>query len=221
MNRTIFLIIFIGFSLTSASQKCQCPTFKDKGNYTANEIGINIFNLPINRSPYLKDRLNKMNFVNGVLYKRHFNKNAIRLGFNYFYSKFDIDNGHYKYEGKGKHGELKLGYERILTSRKLQVYFATDIIFGNGNSKGVSQSRGVIFSNPIPYNIHSKKLSFGPSIGLKYPIINKFSLNLETNINWAFYKNNNLLDPDNSFNNRWFNTLRFNPIQMISLNYNF
>ncbi len=107
-------------------------------------MGINLYRTPAFRSPALADRLGKINFITGINYKRHFNRNAIQLGLNYYFSKFNIDNYYYKNEGQGKIGELKIGYERIFTNKKLQLYYGADLSFATGRLKAAAGAMALL-----------------------------------------------------------------------------
>jgi hypothetical protein len=168
-----------------------------------------------------------MNFINGLFYKKHFNKNILRIGLNYYHSKFNIEQSstyyYYKNVGQSKLGALKLGYERALTKTKLQLYFAADLIFGLGKTKGVSGNRGDIrwWYVETPYDITRTEVAIAPAIGLKYPISRRLALNIESNFTLAYYKSRDFLNPNYSQDNVWKNRINFNPIQMIALSYSF
>src|SRR5687767_13877227 len=94
MARTIILILILMSSLKTIGQNSYSPN-TTKQKYGRGEIGINIYNITGNSFSSIStlNQLSTLNqhFLVGFMYKHHFNKNALRVGFDYYHSKFSYD----------------------------------------------------------------------------------------------------------------------------------
>ena len=176
----------IGQDLNDSTIVQNNPTFN-------NEISLNLFN--ITEVFWITDGTSRMlnvNFVNGIKYKRHFGKNALRVGVNYFSYKPSTDFVNAEYIGQQKEIEFKIGYERKLTSDQFHVFIAGDLFYSFGEvseylvrySNG--QNREIISTgDKIDYLINEIGLS--PTIGINYRPYSRFSISVETNWDIAYF----------------------------------
>jgi len=173
MKQTIILLfILILVSVVSAQENIVPDT--SKSYELNNEIGINLFNVT-NLTNSLNGIVNynfDYNFVNGIMYKRHFNNNALRIGFDYFHSDYrssysllgnviSITSGGYDI------GKLKMGYERKLTQIREQLFTAIDLNVAYG--KGKLTKYDYLYSTPLGNEkeyITIAEIGIEPAIGV-------------------------------------------------------
>lgn len=163
------------------------PTFN-------NEISLNLFN--ITEVLWITNGTNRMlnaNFANGVKYKRHFGKNAIRIGLNYFNYKPSTETPNAEYIGQQKEIEFKIGYERKLTSNQFHVFIAGDLFYSYGEVSEyfVRYSNGqnheiISIGDKIDYQI--RKIGISPTIGINYRPFSRFSFSIETNWDITYFE---------------------------------
>jgi len=211
----LFSLSLIGFGQESSTKK--------------HEIGLNMYGLT-NVAIYTTDSdrylkwLPNNSFVNGISYKYHWKRTALRVGFNYQYHQFSDD---YIDPKKPIDDQLffgniwniggKIGVEHHFGNGKLQPYIAGDVYYQYGENSGVPW----IVSCPtcdILYATVSNTAGFTPTIGLSYQFLKSFSLRLETSGDFGWYKQN--VPSFNSIRNEGFYIL-YNPISNLSLNFHF
>ncbi|MCD4679426.1 MAG: hypothetical protein K8S00_03465 [Bacteroidales bacterium] len=224
MKHTIIVIlIFISTLTTAGHDYSNILSFKNENKCKDHEIGINLYNITEHKQQFYLNKLSdNHNFVNGIMYKRHYGKNAIRVGFYYYYSKFSIEesgqNYYYKNEGQNNFGEFRIGYERKITTSKLQPYFALDLSITFGNMTGISGSESYMWwYTESPYTIRIDDLGISPSIGLKYQAVDRFSFSIETSVNIVYYHHkymNSVYIDEGAI-------IYLNPLQLLSMNYHF
>jgi len=225
MKYTIIVILTF-ISLTATGQdNSNYLSFKKENKYK-HEIGINLYNITEVKHDYYLTINKKFffnhSFVNGILYKRHWGKEAIRVGFDYYYSKISIEESskyhRYKNEGKSKIGEFRIGYERKMTDSKLQPYFSFDLIIIFGNLKGIDGSTnwGGGYAEH-PYDIRVEELGFAPSIGLQYHAWDQFSFSIEINASFVYYHHSS----KNGSQVYEGMKIYYNPLRLLSVNYHF
>ena len=91
-----------------------------------NELGVSVFGV-LNRYKRSLD-IYQQHWFNGIMYKRHFGKNAIRVGVEYFTEKesynqevmYRTQSGSYKFYSL----EYRVGYQRTFPIRKFVVYLS-------------------------------------------------------------------------------------------------
>jgi hypothetical protein len=216
----LFLVSFFA-NKNAMAQGVDCPNFKAKEQCGDNEIGINLYNI-LNLKPNTSSRIYQ-NVFNGLMYKRHCRKNALRISvdfFHYNYSYYVKPGGGYpwysKDDSKTLIGELRLGYEHSFTLKKLRPFIALDALVQYGQTIGKSEGLGDFppyegwNSN---YTYRFIKYGVAPAIGLKYRPIYRLSFTVELNLNIVyssasqnFYKGINIY---------------FNPLRLLSVNYHF
>jgi len=225
MKYTIIAILTY-ISLTAAGQDNSNYLNLKKENKYKHEIGINLYNITEVKHDYYLT-LNKKfffnhSFVNGIMYKRHWGKNAIRVGFDYYYSKIskEVSSKYHssKNEGKSDIGEFRIGYERKMTTSKLQPYFSIDLSITYGNVKGIygGTNLGGWYAEH-PYDIRVEELGIAPSIGLQYHAWDQFSFSIEINVSFVdyYHKSNN-----DSYLYEGVK-IYYNPLRLLSVNYHF
>ncbi len=220
MGRTIILVLILISALKSIGQDFYRPgTTKQKFGH--NEIGINIFNITGNSHSYIST-LNQ-HFIVGLMYKHRTDKNAIRIGFDYYYSKFSNErDGGYSYleeVGKDNIGELRVGFERQLTTTRLQLFVGTDLTLTYGQVKGMTRALGDFypFYTETQFEFRIAEIGIAPAVGFDYRLSKKLSIAMESNVSLAYHYRKNLVNSKTSTSPRFY----FNPLRLFSLNYHF
>src|SRR5688500_9400824 len=108
--KQISIFLFLVFNCVCAFTQSDFSNPSDTRKFK-NEIGFNFFNITGRNFPYtnaLHSSYNQ-NFLMGIIYKRLFDKCSLRVGVDYYFSKYHIEGraGHYFYEytGKNNYGE--------------------------------------------------------------------------------------------------------------------
>lgn len=170
-----------------------------------NEIGLSVFGL-LNRDKRSSNIYNQ-HWFNGVMYKRHFKNNAIRLGVEYF-----TENESYHREGMyGTHSgnykfyslEYRVGYQRAFPIRKFVVYLSLDVAGLHQKTRNTGEYSGKLYSST--YEINSAGIL--PGFGLQYKITKHFSVTAETGLNY--------------FTRSYNNEVTISPLKSLSFNYHF
>ena len=187
-----------------------------------NEAGINFFSL-LGRD----SRVGGMHPIdaivfNGVTYKRHFNRNAARAGFELyrlnFHDEVNSEGDQFSIEIKGKlsSAEFRIGFERTFFTGKISFYGALDALALYQISKGESVIWGGIAGDSYE-NYDEKKTftGFAPAAGLCYKPIAHFSVTAESNLTFLFLaRSNSLRTPDKK-------TFLINPLKLLTFSYHF
>lgn len=190
------------------------------------EFGFNIYSLNnFRHSPLIsatdKDYLFDQNFFPGLFVKKHFNKNILRMSFDYnkrvINDRVNTSHHAYKNDGEIQQGELRLGYERELGSKKMVPFLCADLGYSYSEAKGFAS----VFSDITRYNdqeyfVKTNRYFINAGIGLKYKMSNKLTLTYEGGFVYGTYhskdyKNN----PYNPQYTRRFNM--FNPVRTLGL----
>ena len=225
MKQTSILILTIIFAYKLSGQEIINPD-SIKTYDLKNEIGINIASIT-NQTEYISSGINynvKYNICNGILYKRHFCKNAIRVGFDFYDFKFKDDSStnmndasHYTYyiiEGHYFMGTVRLGYERILSMTKEQPFFAVDLSMSYGNGKNTST--GYYFSHSYEVqDFNITEIGIEPVIGVRYQFIQRLSLTIEINAKLYYVWTGSEVGHHSKL------LFAFNPVRMFSFNFHF
>jgi hypothetical protein len=189
MKQIITLLLSLIFALSVIGQENSNPDSVNI-NDLKNEIGINMASIT-QLTHYIAQNIYygvSYKIFTGVMYKRHFGKNALRVGFDFYHYNFDYDSAtninnyakstYYKVEGLYNIGKVRVGYERALTLRREQPFFATDLSISYG--KGKNTSTGYFYSPSFEEkDMNIFEIGIEPAIGVKYQLIRRLSLTLE------------------------------------------
>lgn len=184
---------------------------------TRNEIGINIYKFISSPDRLYMDDNFYHNIINGLFYKRHFDKTTFRLGLDYI--RIVDEQGEPeccdKFENVGKYKgiNLRIGMEKEFKLGQFRSFIATDFLITYGLLKGVRS--GGIAGIIEKYEVWSTGIGIGPTLGLNYRFQRSFSISIETNffITHFIYSNEKKSDA-------LFQPL-LNPVRMVSINGHF
>ena len=210
-------ISLIGFSQESSTKK--------------HEIGLSMYSLT-NVAIYTSDAdrylkwLPNNTFVNGVSYKYHWKKTALRAGFNYVFYDFDNNFDPDKlvseqlFSGNIWNVGGKIGVEHRFGNGKLQPYIAGDVFYQYGENSGVPWIVGCPTCDILyaATSTISNTAGFSPSVGLSYQFMKRFSLRIETSGDFGWYKQT--VTTFKAVRNEGF-FISYNPISTFSLNFHF
>lgn len=215
------LIHLILLSLLVFGAKAQ----ENKVSYK-NEIGVNFLRVSgignFLKLGYGIDKPFNATYLNGFVFKSHFEKISFRIGYNYFQNKFsesgnEFDGKYYQNNGKLLFHEFRVGAEKNIHFNKFSFFFGLDLIVKHYQRKGVYENfktyPDVNYKDNYVFN--SNRGGFAPFAGLKYQISNQFSVSLETNLHYMFNVNfSKISEIDGA-------ELYFNPINLLTVNYHF
>jgi hypothetical protein len=227
MKQTIIFILTLFLTLTAVGQEnYKLDSIKTRSY--RNEIGINMFNITyLYRIPYFyPDNGTNYRIFNGLMYKRHFNKNAIRIGFDYCHSSdsyvYYPEIYYQKSETQFNMAKLRLGYERKFTLSKIQPFIAIDQYFSFGINKTITEGNcNSWYGNYYYYQYRNVtqeniiEVGIEPVIGLKYQIIKRLSLAIE--IDAVLY----VKHIGGNVPHRTKMGFAFNPLRLFSFNFHF
>lgn len=170
-----------------------------------NEIGLSVFGL-LNRDKRSSNIYNQ-HWFNGVMYKRHFKNNAIRVGVEYFTENesFHREGMYGTYAGSYKFYSLeyRVGYQRAFPIRKFVVYLSLDVAGLHQKTRSKGEYSGKPYSSM--YEINSAGIL--PGLGLQYKVNKHFSITAETGLNY--------------FTRSYNNDVTITPLKSLSFNYHF
>ena len=225
MKNTALLLCLILFYASSFAQKCNCPKFTPKQKYENNEIGVDIAGLYRVESDFINEPFfiyyTKPAYISGLIYKRHYNKNAFRLGYDHYSFAYVTPNVRmFSYlDGKVKDDVLRVGYERLFRSGRFQPYIVADFVVNYIQKEGEWFAGGCFGPGEEgKYKARIIEPGLAHAMGLKYHINNKFSLTAEAGIKLGFAHCRNLLEP--GYYNNYIRP-QLDPLRAITLSYNF
>lgn len=215
------LIILILLSTLFFGAKAQ----ENKVSYK-NEIGLNLLRVSdidnFLQLGYGIDKPLKATYLNGFVFKSHYEKISLRIGYNYFQNRFsesgnDWSGNFYKNYGKNLFHELRLGAEKNIRFNKFSFFLGLDLMVIHYQSRGIIENYKNYpnDNSKSNYLFTSTRGGFAPFAGLKYQISNRFSASLETNLNYIFNVNFSKLSEIGGAE------LYLNPINLLTFNYHF
>ncbi|MFC2110839.1 hypothetical protein ACFLQ5_00145 [Bacteroidota bacterium] len=215
MKKTIIILMLLPIIVSGQTNKKSSQSRKNNYKY---ECGINAFSL----TKWRKDRyvyrskssLNS-NLFPGVYLKRHFNKNAIRLSFDYRIIKLDDENEYFTQSGKTKLGEVKIGYEREFMTKRLRPYINFDLSYYHSRSKGIYErfnGDACDAWTDMEFDNKLTEYSLCPGSGMKFFITKRIILSYEFNLQFGLSKDSNIFGYGRSY--KFF---RFNPVRHLGI----
>ena len=192
------------------------------------EIGFNLYSMTDLRRGIYYDNANYIynnNFFSGIFVKRHFNKNVLRLLFDYNQRlvnyKWESKPWYSKTIGDVKATEFRFGYERELGSKKIIPYISIDLCYNYSKATGFSTVYGDFVSyQDKEYLIKRNEYSICYGTGLKYRVTNNITLSYEFSLQCGYYNSHDYKsDPYNYIDNDFF--YKLNPIRQMGLSIRF
>ncbi len=203
---TILSIIFISFPV-KGQEEIELPK---------NEFSFNLLSVK-NRYVVEGGKKYYLNFLHGLSYKRHFNKNAIRFNFNYFQKIDKIDNSQSESSGNYSEIEFGLGYQRGFLNSWIKPYIAVDLKIMGGNL--VEERNNNLNPSYEKYDINKLGIGISPTLGVKFETKTPLSFSIETNVEMLMYREEGSVYfwspteiPDLSDVNKSDYRSRFNPV---------
>jgi hypothetical protein len=154
-------------------------------------------------------------YFTGLMYKFHFGNSAIRASFDYYYLDDLFTEFDFQSNSSYRKTEYRLGFQKTYGLKKATYFIALDLLY-SGEYYDSDVDLGV------PYQFFTLKVQnhFGgiaPAIGGSYQIAKHFSVSAEMNFRIAlqYRKSNN---DDFQYKGA---SLIFNPVRLLSINYNF
>ncbi len=195
MLKYSLLILTISVCCACHAQMCPCEFGgKTTDKPLRNEFGINAFNVNEVLINFTSSRpVRMLNYGNGFMYKRHFNKFSARLGFDYLEHRYAYEarkDADYNFNnGKSFGKDFRLGIEKTLFMKKIQAYVAVDLLFSKSRYSGISQGDGVK-TGPytVAYGFNALSWGFSPAFGIKYRPVRRLSLTAETSLSAIYYR---------------------------------
>lgn len=185
--KTTFIIFFslplIAFGQTS--QLDNQPT-KEKLNY---EFGFNLYSLTGLHKNSINNKINYKldnHFFSGLFLKYYLKQNIIRLSIDYYQNlineEWKSDPWYSTTKGEYRAGEIKIGYERQLSKKKLVPFIHTDFCYNYSQSNGLSTVYGdIVWFTDKPFLIKKNEFSLSAGLGLKYYVSKNIILTYEFN----------------------------------------
>ena len=99
-------------------------------NFNRNEIGATLISIKSNFGQIYSMKNFYLSFFDGIDYKRHFGKNAIRIGIDYR-NRNDKGSGDFVGTSSYKETRFRIGYQRLFGNNAIIPFVATDITLVN------------------------------------------------------------------------------------------
>jgi len=154
-------------------------------------------------------------YFTGLMYKYHFKKSAIRVAIDYYYLDNLFEGFDFESESSFRKMEYRLGYQKTYGSKKATYFVALDVLY-SGEYYNSDVDLGV------PHQFFTRKIQnhyvgIAPAVGGSYQFAKHFSVSAEMNFRIALqYRKSNI--DDFQFKGA---SLIFNPVRLLSINYNF
>lgn len=211
-------IILLAFALIWA-QTIFAQDIQSSESFQMNEIGINFFSVIHNKQFGLFHH----SLGNGLIYKKYWHNNALRIGLDLFHYNFKYgiegDPFYALDSGSSIIGEFRAGYQRNLSITKLQPYLASDVILSFSKSKWIHEGAGDF--PPYFYyeerSIRNSEIGIAPTIGLRFRPTNSISFTIESNVALTYYFRKDLKNSVVETEIRCY----LNPLRSFSINYHF
>lgn len=214
-------------ALALQAQMCPCEFGKTAGGKPLRfEAGLNMANareLLINF--YSPDRIYSRQYVNGLMLKYHADRYSLRAGFDYTYQTYRFESGdqmNYNLNNGRTYGKhLRLGLEKTLTGKALQVYAGGDLLFTRERYSGISEGYGdwIWWGYKTPYRFRVNSAGISPFLGIRYRPLKRFSIAIESSLSLLYYSSKSFGDA--GYRDEASTALTLNPVRLLSFNYHF
>lgn len=172
-----------------------------------NEIGLSLFGV-LSHYKQVNRGHHEPRWLNGLVYKRHFGNNAVRVGVEYFSNSYTYNhiysNPPMVSWNKNASLEFRIGYERSSTYKRFTLYGALDVAVLH---QTIESSWKDASQNVSSFNHEGSAVGILPGMGIKYRLTPYLSVSAETSLNY--------------YTNSYHNELTLNPLKMLSVNYHF
>ena len=212
------LLFFFASIITYAQNSIQ----PDAELFSKNEIGINLFNLTHRwPQPFYISKPFQQRYLTGWTFKHHFDKNTLRIGFDYDNADYALSEStgysYFKDEGHRNLAKVRAGLERKFGNKNLKPYLFADLEFASGDIKGTRKGASDIIGSEYEtqYNLKVFEYGFSAGLGLHYLLTHKISISVESNFSSLFYNN---FDLGADYGGVSYKIL-LNPIRLLSINY--
>jgi hypothetical protein len=218
----LVLVSAIGYGQTNEST---APAVKKNLKY---ELGLNLYSVTNFHKGDYYDNTNyayNQNLFSGIFLKRHFEKNSVRVLFDYSQKvvnkKWESTPWFSKTTGDLKSSELRVGYERAFGTKKIIPFLATDLSYNYSKATGLSTVYGDFVSyQDKEYLIKTNQYSICIGSGLKFKITDHIMLTYEFSFQYGYYQSKDYKSNGNaSVDKGMFHA--FNPVRQVGFSINF
>ncbi|MBP6642320.1 MAG: hypothetical protein KBA60_05200 [Flavobacteriales bacterium] len=236
LQRTLIFGLLVGtFQISAyAQKKCplsggECPFSQHVPEFGKQEIGLNAVSW-INADVGIKGpKGGNWSYGNGLLYKAHCDKGALRAGLDVFHTNYEVGSKvnatneavpeFYK-AGKVTTIEARLGVERTLCSSRLQPFIGVDMSYRNSRNSGEYRNYGGPLAEPTSGDINTATRQFllSPLFGMRFRASEKFSIAAEASYSVGI---SNTRDNVAATNGEPEFVHFANPLRTLSVNYHF
>lgn len=227
MKKILCLIALV--PVIGLSQIAETTTQKPASASLKYELGFNLLSLTgVNKGvPFYSNRNYdySANPFSGIFVKRHFNKDVIRLSYDYAHNIVNEKWASYpwysKTTGDIKSNEFKFGYEREFSSKRLVPFLSADLCYNYSKAKGLSSVYGDFVSyEDQEYLIERNEYSLCIGSGLKLNLAKNISLVYEFGVQSGYYRSQNLKNnPSHTFEEGKF--FKLNPVRTLGVSIRF
>lgn len=163
-----------------------CPVIRGDPSPARNEVGVNVLGLlHFGYDPlYPRPEEPRASFVNGVLFKRRYSRNAVRVSVDVYRDSFEArrgmgtNPGYYSATGSAVRTEIRSGFERQFTSGRIQPHAAIDLMAGHERTRLEGEGWGDLAWQQGPEH-GSMRYGIALSIGLSWRFSSRFSCSAE------------------------------------------
>lgn len=221
-----FTLIVLFLTADAYAQMCPCAFGSKEGEKPfRHELGLNLLSVREEMVNFSSGSgIMNTGFPVGVQYKYHLDKFSLRAAYDYFEDSYrfetgDAANWNHNYGFKSLH-EFRLGAEKTLISSPFQVFVAADIVFSNGQYKGISEGYGdwIWWGYKDHYRFSTRLFGVSPAVGVKYRISRRLSCTAEASVSLLWGRSVKDYGP---FGNSSEQSLLTNPLRLLSVNYHF
>ena len=193
-SRLALVVFAVGWSAWGICQSLPCPAFGEKDTRYTSEVGLNLIGLvTIRYIEVLPNPVNpRLSVLNGVNFKRRSGRHAYRVSIDAFRNSFELGQGtpdkspYFIIRGHSLRTELRVGYENHLTKTRFRPYWAVDVGLGYECTKADGEGRGGFMwgvePGPYSYDLTTKRITAGLSIGISYRLSHYLSIGVETSV---------------------------------------
>ncbi|MBL7930994.1 MAG: hypothetical protein JNL60_03775 [Bacteroidia bacterium] len=222
MKNTILFLLLAALSYGQNNQ----PNPGTTPNY---EFGFNLYSITDLKSALYRMTGEKyyiydQNFFSGLFVKRHFNKNIIRASFDYTKKIINQEtitlHSYTEDNGEVNRGELRLGYERELSSKIVVPFVCADLGYSYSEAKGKEIVYGDFVSYADrPYMIKTNWYFVNAGAGFKIKITKSVLLTYECGVQYGHYYSRDHSNPNIRETSAKFSS--FNPVKSLGLSFRF
>jgi len=236
VQRTLTFGLLVGtFQISANAQKAcplsggNCPFSQHAPESGKQEIGLNAVSW-INADVGFKGpKGGSWSYGNGLLYKAHCDKGALRAGLDLFHTNYKVGSKvnasneavpeFYK-AGKVRTVEARLGVERTLCSSRLQPFVGVDMAYRNSRNIGEYSNYTGPLAVPTSEAINTATRQFllSPLFGMRFRATDRFSVAAEASYSVGV---SNTRDNVKATNGQAEFVHFANPLRTLSVNYHF